>query len=140
MAKFIRTPKFNAEDYAEGGELAPPWFQKFLTPVNTLVDTLDTVFKRLTVTDNMSGGYFELDLVTTGAVAVAFPKRVKSQYGRAREVQIVQALDTTVGRTPIALSGCPAWDNVAEGYIQINDISGLSANKKYKIVFRYLTE
>lgn len=136
MAKFQRPARLNAEDYQGASE----WFLKLFLPLNSLYDSLTTMFRKLTVTDNMSGGYFELDLNTTGGVDKPFPQRVKSQYGAAKEVQVVQALDVTKGRVPVSVSAVPAWDNVTDSYIQISALSGLSADKKYKIVFRYLTE
>jgi hypothetical protein len=130
MAKYAKTGRFLKEDFPG----APSWMDNFLKQLNKFKDQVEQLLdKKLTISDNMAGGIYELELDTTGSVDNALPVSFKFTQGKPKVVFCGGCWDVTGEETPVSVQS-PAWTYDQES-ISIIGLNGLSADRKYRVNF-----
>lgn len=113
---------------------APSWIDGVITPVNTFMEsTYQALNKNITFTENIASFVKEISYTTVAAYPVG-QEQIKFQNTlkvRASGVMVMQVYDKS-NYTPAPGPVYIPWvENL--GYIQIDTITGLEANKTYMI-------
>ena len=135
MAKYAKTGRFMKQDFPG----APSWLDSFIQLLNKYKDQVEQLLDgRLTISDNVNGGIYDLNLDTAGAVANVIPVTFKFTKGKPRVVLCGGCWDITAEEFSVATPAFGwTWDSDT---ITIDTISGLSADRKYKLTFLVLVE
>lgn len=116
---------------------APGWVQRLIAPLNMFMEqTYTCLNKNLTLTQNVSGKFVELviltptDYATGGFPVVQFPWEFSKAVQAVTVVHVVNVASTTA---KLLLAPFPTWTQTGGGSVRVSYISGLAASTKYSI-------
>lgn len=129
MARIPPIKRLSTEDFRE----QQGWIGKLLSPVNQFMETVTgALSKGLTFGDNLNAQVKDLD-VSIPSAGSAFPIYYTSSLaGRPVALWVGNAVERAANPSPITSAVYVDWEFI-NGQIKINNISGLSASKKYRI-------
>lgn len=129
MSKFSPPPLPSPE---KGPSDNRDWFILLMRSLEDIVqDLLSILVHGITVKDNVAGGYAEIDVVA-GVYPVSFSVKT-------RGVSAVQVVSVKPYEATGTLTGgvTPLWEYKGQ-LVKILSLTGLTADKKYRIRFLYL--
>lgn len=129
MSKFSPPPLPSPE---KGPSDNRDWFTLLMRSLEDIVqDLLSILVHGITIADNVAGGYAEIDVIA-GVYPVSFSTKTRT----VSAVQVVSVKPYEAGGT---LTGgvTPLWEYKGQ-LVKISLLTGLTADKKYRIRFLYL--
>lgn len=128
MARLSPVKRIVAEDFPDQRS----WIGKLLQPLNQVFEFIATTFNRgITFTDHIACQIKEVSVLNdANAYPIKFQNTLKT---KPFSVMIARASEDETSPATITNALWPAWELNQSNEIQINNISGLTANKKYKI-------
>lgn len=127
MAKLNKIGRFLIEDYSG----LPKWGETLFEQLNKFVDsTQEAMDRKLTVGDNMAGSILEVKFKTPTDPDSVFP--ITTALAAAPKAVLVGGMvDATSKESPV-IAPPIAW-SWSKGTLSITDISGLDANRTYRL-------
>lgn len=118
---------------------APDWFIKLVPWFNSFVaDVAGALTGRLNDENLARKSTPQFRFSTDGSSVPYSTIKFRNDLATApKEVRVAQILPVASGDSITGAVTCPWWQVNDRGEIVVNFISGLSANKEYKIVFVY---
>jgi hypothetical protein len=133
----FRSRQFKKEDYPKLLQTEPA-FEDFLSALNQANKLLESILNGgVLFSDNAQAKWKTLEVLANGSVPLWPATRfAHGLSGAPKAVMLASALDITTPQRPVPASlSQPAWTAPDATSVQVTDLVGLTASKRYRLTF-----
>lgn len=130
--RFFQTTKINVSSFPDDSQEAMSVLAEIYNP---LIDSLDTILNGNIDFDNLNQVRFQIDVVvdTSGIPLSGNKVNLGSTKAQPSGMQVIRAQNLTNTSTYPTAQPFVSYTPVGNGLVNLNNITGLQANNKYRL-------